>query len=92
MLHCVKKLDYPCNCKSEISTVCNAVEDHCSQAINIVRHQANGRFDWLISGHQSVDLSREAILYFLQFLSGKHKDLRLSILCANNGSLSLAIS
>ena len=34
-----------------------------------MRHYASGRFDWLISGHQSVDPSREAI----SILSGKQK-------------------
>ena len=68
-LHCVKKLDYVCNHKSEISDVCNAVEGHYLQAMKIVRHHANGRFDWWISGHQSVNPSREAI----SILSGKYK-------------------
>ena len=62
-------MDYLCNCKSEISNVYNAVESHCLQAMKIVRHYANGRFDWLISGHQSVNPSREAI----SILSGKYK-------------------
>ena len=70
MLHCVKKLDYLCHCKSEISNVYNArVEDHCFQAMKIVCHHSNRRFDGLISGHQSVNPSREAI----SILSGKHK-------------------
>ena len=69
MLHCVKKLDYLCNCKSEISNVCKALEGHCLQAMKIVHHHANGHFDWLISGHQSVNPSREAI----SVLSGKYK-------------------
>ena len=64
-----KKLDYLCDCKSEISNVCNAVEGHCLKAMEIVRHHANGRFDWLISEHQSVNPSREAI----SILSGKYK-------------------
>ena len=34
-----------------------------------MRHHANGSFDWLISGQQSVNLSREAI----PILSGKYK-------------------
>ena len=34
-----------------------------------MRHHANGRFDWLISGHQSVNPTREAI----SILSGKYK-------------------
>ena len=40
---------------------CNVVEGHCLQAMKIVRHHANGRFDWLISGQQSVNPSREVI-------------------------------
>ena len=63
MLHYVKKLDYLCNCKSEICNVCNTVEGHCLQAMNI------GCFDCWISGHQSVNPSREAI----SILSGKYK-------------------
>ena len=70
-LHSVKKLDYLCNCRSEISNVCNAMEDHCLQAMKIVHHYANGCFDWLISGHQSVNPSREAI----SILSGKYKSI-----------------
>ena len=54
---------------SEISNVCNAVESQCLQAMKIVRHHANGRFHWLISGHQSVNPSREAI----SVLSGRYK-------------------
>ena len=63
MLHYVKKLDYLCESKSEISNVCNTVEGYCLQAMNI------GCFDCLISGHQSVNPSREAI----SILSGKYK-------------------
>ena len=62
-----EKLDYLCNCKSEVSNVCNVVEAHCLQATKIVQHNANGRFDWLISGHRSINSSREAI----SILSGK---------------------
>ena len=69
MLHCMKKLDYLCNCKSKIANVCNAVEGHCLQAMQIVHHHANGRFDWLIFGHQSVNPSREVI----PIQSGKYK-------------------
>ena len=69
MLHCLKKLDYLCNCKSEISNVLNALEGHCLEAMKIVHHHASGRFDWLISEHQSVNPSREAI----SLLSGKYK-------------------
>ena len=51
--------------------VCNAVEGHCLQAMEIVHHHANGQFDWLIFGHQSVNPSREAI----SILSGKYKKI-----------------
>ena len=40
-----KKMDYLCNCESEISNVCNAVEGHRFQATKIVRHYANDRFE-----------------------------------------------
>ena len=69
MLHSVKKMDYLCDCKSGISNVCNVMEGHCLQAMKIVRHHANGCFDWSISEHQSVDPSRKAI----SILSGKYK-------------------
>ena len=62
-------MDYLCNCKSEIGNVCNPVEDHCLRVMKIVHHHANGRFDWLISGHQSVNTLREVI----SILSGKYK-------------------
>ena len=65
-------MDYLCNCKSEIGNVCNPVEDHCLGAMKIVHHYANGRFDWLISGHQSINHSREVISLLS---SGKHKML-----------------
>ena len=55
--------------KSEKNNVCSAVEGHCLQAMKNVYHHANGRFDWLISEHQSANLSREAI----SILFGKHK-------------------
>ena len=42
---------------------------HCLQAIKIMHHHANGRFDWLISEHQSVNPRREAI----PILPGKRK-------------------
>ena len=64
-----KKLDYLGNCKSDTSNVCNVVEGHYLQAMNIVHHYANGCFDWLISGQQSINLWREAI----SILSGKYK-------------------
>ena len=71
MLHCLKKLDYLCNCKSEISNVfqSNALEGHCLEAMKIVHHHANGCFSWLIFEHQSVNPSRTAI----SILSGKYK-------------------
>ena len=67
----LKKLDYLCNCKSdiEISNVCKAVVGDCLHAMKVVRHHANGRFDWLISGQQSINLLTEAI----SILSGKYK-------------------
>ena len=49
----MKKLDYLCNCRSEISNVYNVVDSHCLQAMKIVHYYANGCFDWLISGQQS---------------------------------------
>ena len=64
-----KKLDYFGNCKPEISDICNVVEVHCLQVLKIMQHYANSCFDWLISGHQSVNHSREAI----SILSGKYK-------------------
>ena len=54
-------MDYFCNFKSEIGNVCNPVEDHCLGAMKIVHQHTNGRFDWLISGHQSINPSREVI-------------------------------
>ena len=62
-------LDYLCDCKSEISNVCNAEEGLCLQAMKNVHHHANGRFDWLIFEHQSVNPLREVIF----ILSGKYK-------------------
>ena len=63
-------MDYLCNCKSEIGNVCNPVEDHCLGAMKIVHHHANGRFHWLISGHQSINPSGEVISILS---SGKYK-------------------
>ena len=42
---------------------------HTIEAMKIVHHHANGRFDGLISEHQSVNPSRESI----SILSGKYK-------------------
>ena len=78
MLHCVKKFDYFCNCKSEISNVCNALEGHCLEVTQIVHHYANSRFYWLISDYQSVNPSREAI----SILSGKYKKIYI---CPSRG-------
>ena len=58
-----------CNCKSEINNVCNAIEGHCLQAMIIMGHHANGSFDWLMSGHLSINPLREAI----SVLSVKYK-------------------
>ena len=66
-------MDYLCNCKSEISNVCNAMECHCQEAMKIVHYHANDRFDWLIFEHQSVNPSREAI----SVLSGKYETAKL---------------
>ena len=63
-------MDYLCNCKSEIGNVCNPVEDPCLGAMKAVHHHANDRFDWLISGHQSINPSREVISVLS---SGKYK-------------------
>ena len=52
-----------------MSNVYNAVEGHRLQAMKIVRRHTNGRFDWLISGHLSVNPLRESIY----ILSGKTK-------------------
>ena len=88
----MKILAYVCYCKSEISNVCKAVEGHCLQAMKIVCHHANGRFDWLLSGLQSFDPSREPI----SILSGKYKrftcvhpvayDRKKSVTYENNSS------
>ena len=45
------------------------VEGRCLQAMKIVHHYANGCFDWLSSGQQSVNPWTEAI----SILSGKYK-------------------
>ena len=65
----MKKLDYLCYCKSDISNVYNVVEGDCLLAMKIVHLYANGCFDWLISGQESVNPSREAI----SIMSGKYK-------------------
>ena len=66
-----------CNCKSEISNVCNTVEGHCLQAMKIVHHHANGCFGWLITEHyKALILGENQFLHCL----GNTKDLRLSIL------------
>ena len=80
-----KTLDYLCNGKSEISIVCNAVEGHCLQAIQIVYRHANGRLDWLISEHKGVNHSIEAI----SILSGKYK--RFTSVHSVNTELSLGL-
>ena len=57
----LEKMDYLCNCKSEIRAICNAVENHRLQAMKVVPRHASGHFDWLIHGCQGVNPSREAI-------------------------------
>ena len=57
--------------ESEIGNVCNPVEDHCLGAMKIVHHHANGRFDWLISGHQSINNPSREVISILS--SGKYK-------------------
>ena len=52
-------MDNFCDPNSEISKVCNVVGSHCLQAMKIVPHHDNGRFDWLISGHHSVNPVKE---------------------------------
>ena len=83
-----KKLDYVCNHKSEIINFCNAVEGHSLEAMKIVHHHTNDRFNWIISEHQSVNPSREVI----SILSGDTEDLRLSILCATDSKLLKMVS
>ena len=63
------------------------MEGHSLQAMKIVSHHANGHFDWLISGYQSINHSREAI----SILSGKYKDLRLSILWLTDSLRQLSL-
>ena len=72
--------DYVSNSKSEIGNVCKAVEGHCLEAMTIVHHHVNGRFDLLISEHQSVNPSREAI----SILSRKYKRFAFVHLVASN--------
>ena len=74
-----EKLDYLCNCKSEISNVCNVVDSHCLQAMKIVRHHASGCFDWLISERWSVYPWREA----LSILSGEIRKIYVCPSCVN---------
>ena len=40
-----------------------------TEAMKIVHHHANGRFDWLIFEYQNINPSKEAI----SILSGKYK-------------------
>ena len=57
----IEKMDYVCNCKSEISNACNAVEGNCLQGMKIVHHYGSGYFDKLISWQLSVNPSKEEI-------------------------------
>ena len=45
------------------------MKGQCVLPVKIVHQHANGRFDWLISRHQSVNPSRAVI----SILSGKYK-------------------
>ena len=74
-------MDYLCNCKSEIGNVSNPVEDHCLGAMKIVHYHANGRFDWLIAGLQSINPSREVISILS---SSKYKRFTFVHLVANS--------
>ena len=65
----MEKLDYLCDFKSEISSVCNLVEADYLQAMKIIHDYADGCFDWLISGPQCDNPLREAI----SILSGKYE-------------------
>ena len=82
-----KKLDYLCNCKSELSNVCNVVEGHCLQAMEIVHHHDDGCFDWLISGQQSVNTSREAI----SILSGEIQKIYVCQSCGTRIEIHASI-
>ena len=69
ILNFSEKLNYLCNCKSEISNVYYVVGGHCLQVMKIVHHYVNGCFDWLIFGQLSVNPWTEAI----SILSAKYK-------------------
>ena len=73
--------------QNEISNVCNALEGHCPEATKIVHHHPNGRFHWLISEHQRVNPSREAI----SILSGKYKRFTI-VHPVNHGRFSRSAS
>ena len=49
---------------SEVSNVCKAVEGHCVQAIKIVHHHGNDRFNWLISEQQSVNTIQTGVFCY----------------------------
>ena len=61
MFRLVKNYDYLCSRTSEMGNVRNAVK--------IVHDHTNSSFEWLISGHQRVNFSREGI----SILSWKYK-------------------
>ena len=44
--------------------ICNALEGHCPQAMKIGHSHVNDRLDYLISGHRSLNPSKEAISLF----------------------------
>ena len=62
-------MDYLCNCKSEISHVCNVAEGLRLQAMKILHYYANSCFDLLTSGQQSDNPLRKAT----SILSGKYE-------------------
>ena len=47
--------------KQGMTEFCNAVEGYCLWTIKTMHRHANGSFDPLLSGHQSVNPSRDAI-------------------------------
>ena len=53
--------------------------------MKIMHNHANSRFDWLISGHQSVNLSKEAI----SILSGKYNKFTFVHPASNQAKTSI---
>ena len=63
------------------------MEVHCLQVLKIVHHYVNSCFDWLISGQQGVNPSREVI----SILSGKYKGFTFVHSVKMNGTGGLYI-